>query len=80
MHFLFQLQLTMGHQSQCCQVKNVSPNSVYVSYITMLKGTLSKNISWPENVENVQIYPFAGFTWLIHQCYKTEALFFWLQI
>ena len=33
----------------------------------ILKGTPSKDVSWPENTENEQIFPFAGFVQLFYQ-------------
>ena len=41
-----------------------------------LHGTPSDASSWPENVENVQIFPLAGYTWWFYQylCNKSTAL------
>ena len=42
---------------------------------TLIKGTPSKNVSWPEIIENVEIFPSAGFLCLFSKCSKVLSIF-----
>ena len=46
-----------------------------------LKGTPSKEVSWPKNRrKKLQMFPVAGFVWLSHQYLYSKSLFLVLNV
>ena len=67
-----------GHNTEhtVTELKGTPTRGETQSTLTKLKGTLSEDVSWSKNIENVQIFPSFGFVLLFSQHGCSRNVFF----
>ena len=68
----------------CDNTSDVSIKSVHDYSGTFIRenslmAAQREDINWPENIENVEIFPSPGFAQLFYQCLYKRCTFFWVQ-